>query len=874
MSMVAKSFQAGTIASFPATRIVRVFPGLRDKLGVTKSPNEWRITSQEHNVAVKFYRVTSQIPPGGTAAEYCVEFVNTSGSVLTNVAWQISKIYSSVDGSGLTGYAAEAVPSGALRSVADVNVGAYVPTIAGGGLGMAPTFVVGSLDAGDDLNDVSDPSFLHENGVTDGLANAIQAMFDAGDGAVYIRRGSYETTSATESPGGFAIPAGCTVEGEGLDTVIVGNYAAITGPLFTLGANSSLKNMSIDPVDAPSDPLAINVIAAYGDDCLVENVDLTQAVAIGQYVNMVEMTGNRAMLKNVQVSSATCRCLTTSDGIKQSITDCNFLVTGEAAFTEVVRIGASNSVISNLFASAAAATAAGALTQVLNITAAADLSTFTGVDLTSNVCRNLLLAAGFCVFNGLTADSVAIPTIGTELISITGNENVLEDVFANQNTEDGEFLYIMLVSGARNSITSLRLNSNDAPLLHISGSDNRVKSAELELGTPIAGTEAVLISGEYARIESCNTQITGVNTLTAIYRMTGAYGVFDLLYAWNALDVPAIALNGADNSVVSNSIFNTEAAEQVVLINECEHFRLHDCQITVGNALAVGIHILGADSAEVISRCKIDGNEISSLGGGIRLQGGTDAGGYLYHCIVENNYITYVTLGGIILNNGNASVQYSQIIGNKIFAAAAVDGVIIGTTCTYNTIARNDIDLSENDACSAVFLGAFSFVKNNTIRGGGATQIGVEVSTDVSYASILGNIIALVGISTGISLANNADLVKVSGNTIIIEAAGDATIGITSLGDSCVISDNIIQVGNHANSRGINLGAGTLKNAITGNNITLNTAGTGIHDNNVANNTTGVVMGNVITPGGATALSLGTGMTWETAANDQYNHVA
>lgn len=75
----------------------------------------------------------------------------------------------------------------------------------------APEFVVGSVDKfpPDTIHDVSDPSFLHENGVNDGIANAVAMANSIGGGRMYIRKGPYQITQAHD------ITANLLVQGSG-----------------------------------------------------------------------------------------------------------------------------------------------------------------------------------------------------------------------------------------------------------------------------------------------------------------------------------------------------------------------------------------------------------------------------------------------------------------------------------------------------------------------------------------------------------------------------------------------------------------------------------------------------------------------------------
>jgi hypothetical protein len=112
---------------------------------------------------------------------------------------------------------------------------------AGGSKQFAPTFVVGSADAGDTADDCT---HLHENGVTDGLALAIVDLNTAGKGTLYIKRGTYETDSEfTITAVGRIIGAG-----EGATTITFTDDSPDTGSFSYIvmsGNDLSLEDMSI-----------------------------------------------------------------------------------------------------------------------------------------------------------------------------------------------------------------------------------------------------------------------------------------------------------------------------------------------------------------------------------------------------------------------------------------------------------------------------------------------------------------------------------------------------------------------------------------------------------------------------------------------------
>lgn len=81
----------------------------------------------------------------------------------------------------------------------------------------APEFVIGSADKTppDTIHDVSDPSFLHENGVNDGIANAMAVANSVGGGLMHIRKGSYNTDQK------YDITANLRVQGAGITTTLI-----------------------------------------------------------------------------------------------------------------------------------------------------------------------------------------------------------------------------------------------------------------------------------------------------------------------------------------------------------------------------------------------------------------------------------------------------------------------------------------------------------------------------------------------------------------------------------------------------------------------------------------------------------------------------
>lgn len=74
-------------------------------------------------------------------------------------------------------------------------------------------FVIGSADKTppDTLRDVSDPSFLHQNGVNDAFANAIPVINSVGGGVLRIRSGNYQTDQK------FDITADLLMKGSGFN---------------------------------------------------------------------------------------------------------------------------------------------------------------------------------------------------------------------------------------------------------------------------------------------------------------------------------------------------------------------------------------------------------------------------------------------------------------------------------------------------------------------------------------------------------------------------------------------------------------------------------------------------------------------------------
>jgi len=834
--MSSKLLQKGTIATFAANSITRVYPGLRIK-GVSVEPDHLEITSTEHSKVVKKYR-TALVTDANVTAEYVMELINDSDSVLTNVAWLISKSPSNQDSSDTDpSYAAEFCDvSSTLRSAASLTQGAYTPTISEKHT-KAPTFVVGNLAAGDTVDDCSDPTFL-QTGAQDGLALAIAALIAAGSGVVYVRRGTYTSTTAT----GFEIPAGCMIIGEGLDTIITHNDADLTGPLFSLAANSELHNMTILPVSTPT--AVTEAILTTGANVQLRNVTITHTGAIGTYNQLVSIETAWCVLDKVIVTGATVRCLNvTGDGANVAIRDCAFTMTGEAgaAQTEVVLLSGPRCSVDNLRVTDTASTVAGALTRALNIAATADNSVFSNVTISSNVVSNLVLAASNCLVTGLIADCVAVPTVGTELISVSGSQNTLKGIHVAQNTADGTFTSILDCSANFNRFYNLDLSTDEARLIRSAGVFCRFYDVTLaHTGTP-TGTEMAEFAGGDSVISGVSATASALGTLTAVVRITtelrSRFNNMNLND--NGLVIPALVVSESDFTRVSDCFFTSADTANAVLINECEQFRLHDCNIDYNDATGVAVHCVGANSAEVISRCKIDRNYIDSLGGGIRLQGGSDAAAFLDHCIVEKNYFnSYVTLGAIILADGTAGVRYARVEDNKILISAAVDAIIVNVASVDNVIERNDIDMGAVAAVSAINIGAPRCkVRHNDIRGTGtgAGTIGIEMLAAAERCTLLGNFITM---------------------------DGALVIAISQLGNTSNISLNNISIGSDAASRGIGIGAAVAKTSIIGNQVTIGAAGIGIEASNVAN--TGVCAGNVVT-GAGTDVSLHANMLSQAA---------
>lgn len=108
---------------------------------------------------------------------------------------------------------------------------------ASGGKELAPTFVVGSADAGDTI---ADCDFLHQNGVTDALQQAVAALnASARGGFIYVRRGTYQTNNEI-------IPNYPThIKGEGIQKTFIEITAAVKSTaVFVASDNCSFSDFS------------------------------------------------------------------------------------------------------------------------------------------------------------------------------------------------------------------------------------------------------------------------------------------------------------------------------------------------------------------------------------------------------------------------------------------------------------------------------------------------------------------------------------------------------------------------------------------------------------------------------------------------------
>lgn len=145
--------------------------------------------------------------------------------------------------------------------------------LAGGtGKQVAPTVVLGSKDAGDTLDDCD---YLHENAVTDGITQAINAAKAASGGMLYIRRGTYQVPAAQDV---YSLFGQVTIMGEGAHrTIIQFQNTSTTFNTYINVMNAydvTIKDLTLQ---IPNADISANIdsviyLNGYFRDILIENV--------------------------------------------------------------------------------------------------------------------------------------------------------------------------------------------------------------------------------------------------------------------------------------------------------------------------------------------------------------------------------------------------------------------------------------------------------------------------------------------------------------------------------------------------------------------------------------------------------------------------
>jgi hypothetical protein len=157
---------------------------------------------------------------------------------------------------------------------------------------LAPTYVVGSADAGDSI---SNCDFLHQNGVTDGLLAAITAA-NATGGVVYLRRGLYQT------PAQLTLSGIVDIVGEGQSSII-----EFTGErtvnAFVISANEcSLRNLKIILPDSDGGGTAFAALEINGDDFELSYVTVSLGVATSWNEGLIWVKGNECTFDHLRVN--------------------------------------------------------------------------------------------------------------------------------------------------------------------------------------------------------------------------------------------------------------------------------------------------------------------------------------------------------------------------------------------------------------------------------------------------------------------------------------------------------------------------------------------------------------------------------------------
>jgi len=171
---------------------------------------------------------------------------------------------------------------------------------AGGGSAkdLAPSIVVASQDA-PDSDTLQNADFLHQNGVTDAIQQAINSINPPAanqKGKIYIRRGYYLSTPTL---GYYNIQSPIDIEGEGPDKTII--ELGTPGGSFSwwyFVKNSSLRNLKLI---LPNQAMVRQgMISLQQEGCRIENVVIEVGETTSYIFGFFWISGNNTKIENVK----------------------------------------------------------------------------------------------------------------------------------------------------------------------------------------------------------------------------------------------------------------------------------------------------------------------------------------------------------------------------------------------------------------------------------------------------------------------------------------------------------------------------------------------------------------------------------------------
>jgi len=303
------------------------------------------------------------------------------------------------------------------------------------------TIVVGSVDSGDTVENVSDPAYLHENGVTDGLAAAIAAA--GSSDLIYIRPGDYVTLADLVSS------ASIIGAGRGVTTIRKGGTA--NGRALNMSTSyTRLQNITVETILTPLAGTEILLVNGLG--CIIDNVNVVGPNVTGTLTAGVRISSSNPLVRNLTSNLQVTPIEVSGDGgVYESLTASGGTPTG----TQLITVSGDNNQFKDV---EAFATAAGALIAMVYVTGdgnefdhlVADASTFANV-------------YGLYLFQALKAIFIN-STISTNdfyaLLAINSTEIIVKD---STITSDGADAVIQINVSGGNSVENIRFENCKIP---------------------------------------------------------------------------------------------------------------------------------------------------------------------------------------------------------------------------------------------------------------------------------------------------------------------------------------------------------------------------------------------------------------------------